>query len=51
MYKVIMSSEVYGSEEFEYDDKDAAIAGANRLKSDAAKLCDGVERHFEIVEV
>lgn len=51
MYKVIMSSEVYGSETFDYDTFREAKAGIARLRESAIMLKDGVERLFFIEEV
>jgi hypothetical protein len=49
MATVRMTSEVFGSEEFEYDDLDQALDGIRRLVVEAEALGDGVERVIGVV--
>jgi len=49
MVTVRMSSEAYGSEEFEYEDMDQALAGIRRLAAEAESAGDGVERVIGVV--
>lgn len=49
MVTVRMASEVFGSEEFEYDDMDQAVDGIRRLVADAEAQGDGVERVIGVV--
>jgi len=44
-----MTSEVFGSEEFEYDDMDQAFDGIRRLVANAESAGDGVERVIGVV--
>jgi hypothetical protein len=47
-YKLVMVSEEYGREEFEYPTRQEAEAGQERIEAKARKLRDGVERFFSI---
>jgi hypothetical protein len=44
-----MTSEVFGNENFEYDDVDQALAGIQRLVEQAKATGDGIERLVGIV--
>jgi hypothetical protein len=50
-YRVTMASQKYGIEEFDYDTKKEAGDAVLRLKAQADKLQDGVDRTFRISEV
>jgi hypothetical protein len=49
MVTVRMSSEVFGNEEFEYEDMDQAVDGIRRLVEKAESLGDGIERVIGVV--
>ena len=47
-YKLVMVSDDYGREEFDYPSRQEAKAGQERIEAKARKLRDGVERTFAI---
>lgn len=49
-YKVIMNSDEYGMEEFEYESLPEALAGMMRLVRAGIENGDGVERWFSVRE-
>lgn len=51
MFELLMTSEDYGTETFEYDTREEAEAGRARIEAKSAELNDGVERFFAINEV
>ena len=50
MPTLIMTSDVYKSEEFYYDTLDELWAGMERIKQKIKQLNDGIERQFSIEE-
>ncbi len=48
--KVIMASDEFGGEEFNYDNLKEAYEGVSRLAIAAAKLDDGIERTFYVTQ-
>ena len=51
MFELLMTSEDYGTETFEYDTREDAEAGRRRIEARAAERGDDVERFFSIREV
>jgi hypothetical protein len=51
IYKLTMTSEEYGTEEFEYDSWEEASEAYDRLNAKVEELDDGIERDFNIEEV
>lgn len=49
MVTVRMQSEVFGAEDFHYDEVDQALDGIRRLVASTVKLNDGIERIIGIV--
>ena len=50
MYILVMSSEEYGEEEFEYDTFEEAQEGQARIEKKIQELNDGIEREFYVKE-
>lgn len=50
MFIVTMTSDVYGSETFEYDTMREANSGIKRIKANARAINDGIKREFTIEE-
>lgn len=50
MVKVIMTSDVYGREEFDYDNLECAEKAMKRLVKKSRSLNDDINRRFEIIE-
>ena len=48
MYVLVMTSNVYGSEEFKYDTYEEAQEGQARIETKVEELNDGIERDFRI---
>ena len=49
MILIRMTSEPFGSEQFEYDDLDQALDGIRRLVGEAKSLDDNIERVVGVV--
>lgn len=44
MFTVVMTSEEYGNERFEYDTLDEAVEGIRRLHAEVLRVNDGIYR-------